>query len=58
MKTKLDLILSYNKETGIGLFPLSKSKRKDADYLNWLEDKYLEKLNEEESINSLFNQDE
>lgn len=48
MKTNTDLKIEFWKETGIQ-FDSHKQ-----EYYDWVEEKYLEKLNEEEFINQIF----
>ena len=55
MKTKKDLYIQFHNETGNevrdDLFDRYKQQ-----YYDWLEERYLERINEEEAINNLFSQ--
>ena len=52
-----DLLIQFNSETGIKLETLSfvgKSRFKSKKYFLWLEEKLIEKQEEEKKVNELF----
>jgi hypothetical protein len=52
-----DLLIQFNSETGIGLENqtlISKSRFESKKYLLWLEEKLIEKQEDEKKINELF----
>lgn len=57
--TEFDIRKQYNQETGIGIgsFGLN-NKEKDEYYYKWVEEKYIEKLNQEIEMNNLFFEDD
>lgn len=58
MITKLDLEIKYHKETGnaVGNLKIIGSGKNRKAYFKWIEEKYLEHLNDEVNIKNLFNE--
>lgn len=58
MITETDLMLHFARETGIKLEKFSiindSSRFQNKQYLNWMEEKLLDKVNEEKQIENLF----
>lgn len=52
--SEIDLIMQYNKETGDRVCKDQTERLENFDYCKWLEEKYLEKLNEDREVNELF----
>lgn len=52
--TKLDLVLKYKQETGHNVSLKFEERIEPHSYHKWLEDKYLENINQEKEVNELF----